>query len=986
MLFRRVFCHLSISLVLCVSVAYGQRLNFKVYKPSDGLPQSQVLSIFQDSKGYFWFGTNSGVSRYNGVRFETFDMSSGMSSYTILCMGEDAEGLLYFGTEGGGLNVYDGARFTQIHFGSGGRKDMITDILTGADGNLWVATRDGLICRGNGIWKEYGVEDGLPSRTCYSLLQDRFGALWVGTSNGAARFDGARFISPPMEMEAGRRHVLALVEDREGGLWYAVSGGLMRLSGTEIKRVELPEGIPQFMFQCGVVDREGEIWFGTQEGVVHYADGVFNQYTTRNGLGDNQVYAVMVGREGSIWIATDNGVSKLRKGPFVHFNKDTGLVSDMLGPIFKDGRGRVWVGTNEGISVFEGDDIWTLTTEDGLTNPVVNAIAEDSDGSILIGSGANLVRWDVRGITSVFEQRGVLSLLRDSSGRIWVGGLGLSLLENGRATNLPSDNVLTKLFVDEIEEDWAGRIWFGTRTSGCFVYENGEFTVFGKEVGLDRCSVDAFAFDARRRVWIGTRGSGAFCWDGKEFQRFTTSNGLSSNFVWTILVDSDGNVWFCTNNGIDRYDGKEFRNFNSRDGLAAEEGVTNSAVEDDNKRLWFGSVEGLNLYTKKLTIVNRVPPPVYIERMSVNGGDIGFAAGLELGPDENDISFEYVGLSFRSERDVRFRHKLEGLDEDWSKETYEHSVRYASLPPGDYVFMVKACNDDGYWSETPASVRFTILPPFYQTWWFLALVLSCVALTLTLLHFWRVRKVSKEKQMLEVRVRERTRDLAAANQELEAFTYSVSHDLRGPVWRIGEFCQILSENYRDKLNSSGLGYLQRIDAATKRMHSLIEDLLKLAGSSRGTLQRESINLSSLAGAVAAEYLQMSDSRKVSVGIGDGIVADGDEHLLRVVIDNLMSNAFKFTRKREEARIAFGVMEVKGRRIYFVRDNGIGFDPGKAADLFLPFRRLHDNGMFEGNGVGLATVLRIVERHGGRVWAESVIGEGATFYFTLEGEE
>lgn len=247
---------------------------------------------------------------------------------------------------------------------------------------------------------------------------------------------------------------------------------------------------------------------------------------------------------------------------------------------------------------------------------------------------------------------------------------------------------------------------------------------------------------------------------------------------------------------------------------------------------------------------------------------------------------------------------------------------------------------------------------------------------------------------LERRVKERTAELQSANQELEAFCYSVSHDLRAPLRAIGGFAKAVIEDYQTVLDETGKDYLQRVCAATERMNHLIDDLLSLSRVTRTQMQRKPVNLSKMARAIATELQETQRDRPVRFKFAEGLLADGDPHLLQVMLENLLGNAWKFTSKTPHACIEFGIsippVFPPGKRspstahktVYFVRDNGAGFNMNYADKLFAPFQRLHKTSEFEGTGIGLATVSRIVQRHGGQVWATSEVNQGATFYFTL----
>ncbi len=242
-----------------------------------------------------------------------------------------------------------------------------------------------------------------------------------------------------------------------------------------------------------------------------------------------------------------------------------------------------------------------------------------------------------------------------------------------------------------------------------------------------------------------------------------------------------------------------------------------------------------------------------------------------------------------------------------------------------------------------------------------------------------IRRLNEE---LEQRVIERTTQLQAVNKELEAFAYSVSHDLRAPLRSIDGFSQVLLEDYASKLDEEGKDYLQRVRSASQRMAELIDDILNLSRLTRSEMRHETVDLSALAQAIATELRQSQPERQVEFVITPGLATKGDANLLWVALENLLDNAWKFTVKRPRARIEFGYAETSGQSAYFVRDNGIGFDMAYADKLFGAFQRLHSSNEYEGTGIGLATVQRIIHRHGGNIWAESAVNQGTTFYFTL----
>lgn len=708
------------------------------------LPQASVQAIFQTKTGYLWLGTQEGLVRFDGVHFVQFG-SEDISSFF-----EDSQGVLWMSTYRG-IHKFKDGKFEIIGENEGLSSLNCNSIIADAKGRVWAATNYGLNCFQEGKWRSFTEKEGMPNNRITSVIETWGGAIWAGTQNGLVKFENEKIEIFSTEDGLPHNHISSLFESREGILYVGtMGGGLCSIKRGKILPCQFAKQLPGLNVTAIYEDKDGNLWVGFQPGgLARIKDGTISTFSVKEGLSDNTVWSIYEDREGSLWVGTfGGGLNRFRDTKFSSYDSSYGLASYLVWVVCEDSQKNLWIGTDQGLNCLKNGKITLFTTKDGLPDNNINALVEDKDGVLWIGTDKGVSKLkngkiEKYGVKDGLTNEAVFSLLEDREGRIWIGtnGGGVNIFENGKFSSLNKEQGLSENFIRSILEDRKGNMWIGTNGGGLNFLHKGKITVYSIKDGLSSPVIRALYEDRDGTIWVGTRGGGLCRFKNGKFESFRMEDGLFSDIIFQILEDSKENLWLSCNKGIFKVSKKNIDDFSQgkidrilcvtfgkSDGMKSSEctgGTQPAGWKTSDGRLWFSTIKGLVSIDPENIKFNEVVPPVVIEEVLIDGKPTLPMGKVVASPGSDRIEFKFSALSFLVPEKICFKYKLEGHDKDFIDLApgRDRVAVYTNIPPGDYIFKVKASNNDGVWNETGVSLSFQLKPQFHQTFYFYFLLL-----------------------------------------------------------------------------------------------------------------------------------------------------------------------------------------------------------------------------------------------------------------------
>ncbi len=954
-----------------------------------------------------------GVSRFDGLRFKNYRSDDGLLGNDVGAMCQDKLGNLWFACDKRGLSCYNGTRFTAIGKKEGIEFEGSKALFCSGDNRLWLATEgDGLF-----IWdgikaQHLTKKDGLPSDTVLSFFPMDARTIWIGTAQGICQVVGEKIslIDSLRYPNAPRSGVETMFRRKDGaitgsdylkGLWHLDAGGFVY------------DSLP---FNVGVIsivmeDNEQQLWIGGSQAVACIGPKGNRLFGPDDGLKEIGTNCIVQDANGNVWIGSEGGgATKFSREAFSLYGKGTPFAQRAVFAITEVGPQQLLVGTEVGLFQMK-DEVISEDLRFPIADASILTIAKGRTSNAYVASQRGTYRLQNEKYTRVQSADGrfaARNLAIDAQGNLFAASpRGIYAIDGDSARPVPIPQIA---FDKEVINVFLGRD--GTRyltsdRNGLYRLKGETLENFTSPGSLPNDQVISFLEDRNGTAWVGTQ-EGLACIRGNEVCYLNTNEGLAGNLIYVLLQDLRGDIWVGTDFGLSRIalgansEPLSIRNYGSEDGFTGLECNQGAGFVDSEGRIWFGTIEGLACYHPDRDFSDPRPPHLEISRIQVKLEDVDWTKrGVAtqpwtqipldpvLGSEENHIRIEFAGITQRLPEKVQYRYRLIGLDDAFSHPSTENYAVYPFLPPGEYAFEVIACNAEGVWTKDSVKFHFVIETPFYRTFWFGLLAFALVILSITGFVRYRTASLQRQRSVLEHKVKQRTEALEQANQVKGEFLAKMSHEIRTPMNGVIGMTDLLE---RTTLSPQQRKFVENIRLSGQNLLSLINDILDFSRIESGKMDLETIPFE--VRHLIEEVMDILSFSAFSKGLELVYWVDpeirgpvmGDPARIKQILTNLLGNAIKFTSKGDIV-VRATLVQVEGGQAEIqisVKDSGIGIPKEKHASLFESFTQVDASTTrkYGGTGLGLAISNSLSKMMGGKMWLESDLGKGTTFFFTF----
>lgn len=982
---------------------------FRSWLSEQGLPQDRVRALAQTSDGYVWVGTDDGVARFDGARFVPFGLPEGLPSGPVRTLLGDSHGSLWIGTVGNGLIRWQAGRMSMFTMANGLPSDSIGALAEDNQGRLWVGTDEGLVLLENGQPTKFFAAEQFQGKAITTLFKDQEGNMWLGaTDAGVFEFRDGKFI--PLEESAVKELLQdphCLMINKTGQIWIGAGDDFVLCrDGNEWRPYQIPRHLARSYVSSLVEEPDGTVWAGsTSEGLFEFSNRKMTAVNASSGLSDNSVESLLADRDGNLWAGTDAGLNLLRQKDLFAFDQRQGLGYGSVNGLAEIAPGRVWAGKpSDGLYQWDGQSFSRLMSANlSIIGEQINVMLTSKDGGCWVAGRYGLLHFETPARTvdkaQLFTLPGssIISLCEGSKHGLWVG------TEEGELYQLENDkwheeaNLVRP--ITAIVSSTNGTMWVGTEGEGVYEFNGRTRTHWDTGNGLLSGLVRTLYLDSENTLWIGTAGGGLSCWRQGHMSTFTAREGLPDNTISEILEDDKGRLWLGSNRGIaclNKDDLEELaagkittvypQVFGRAEGMLSEEcagGFCPAGLKTASGQLWFPTLKGAVMVDPSVHLSKLPAPAVLLEQISVDGVPSPMFSNassptetkeakpdpaeseiqtLNLGPGRHRIEFQYTALGFDAPERIRFRYRLQGLDSDWVDAGNRRVAFYSYVPPGSYGFQVIACNADGLWNETGATVGLTVSKYFWQTWWFAGL--SSLALLALVGNGVRVMVKRKLQRRLIYLEQERA---------LERERTRIAQDLHDEMG--AKLCRIsfLSEHVRRNNNGMASELRNQIvsisDASREMLHSL-DEIVWAVNPQNDTLE----HVVSYIGHYAQEFFQETGVEcklNISGTVPPYPLSSQLRHNLLLAVHEAFTNVLKHSKATQ---VDVFIVYTAAAFEIAVSDNGHGFNPAAV----LP----QSPGSSGAAGDGLQNMKQRLADIGGKCAISSQPNHGVTVQFLL----